>query len=170
MEHKWNINRTRHDTIVNGQRNRFSIAVRHGGRPRGGGGSPRCSPNPPVVATADRMGSHRCSPTPLLLLIRLLRLLLLRLLLLLLPLLLLRLLLLHGNVSQRLPRGQTQFKAFPTSTLDRDMVVKEFYGEKIVDKHCHKDEQVYWDKFSSIHNKWFKLSGLVPQAVENYAS
>ena len=33
------------------------------------------------------------------------------------------------------------------------MVVKEFYGEKIVDKHCHKDEQVYWDKFSSIHNK-----------------
>ena len=50
------------------------------------------------------------------------------------------------------------------------MVVKEFYGEKIVDKHCHKDEQVYWDKFSTIHNKWFKFSGLVPQAAENYAS
>ena len=78
------------------------------------------------------------------------------------------LLLLHGNVPQRLPRGQTQFKGFPTSTLDRDMVVKEFYGEKIVDKHCHKGEQVYWDKFSSIHNKWFKFSGLAPQTVENY--
>ena len=50
------------------------------------------------------------------------------------------------------------------------MAVKEFYGEKIVDKHCHKDEQVYWDKFSSIHNTWFKFSGLVPQAVGNYAS
>ena len=48
------------------------------------------------------------------------------------------------------------------------MVVKEFYGEKIVDKHCHKDEQVYWDKFSSIHNNLFKFSGLVPQTVENY--
>ena len=48
------------------------------------------------------------------------------------------------------------------------MAVKEFYGEKIVDKHYHKGEQVYWDKFSSIHNKWFKCSGLVPQTVENY--
>ena len=43
------------------------------------------------------------------------------------------------------------------------MTVKEFDGEKIVDKHYHKGEQVYWDKFSSIHNKWFKFSGLVPQ-------
>ena len=48
------------------------------------------------------------------------------------------------------------------------MAVKGFYGEKIVDKHYHKGEQVYWDKFSSIHNKWFKFSGLVPQTVENY--
>ena len=91
----------------------------------------------------------------------LLLLLLLRLLRLLLPLL-------HDNVPQRLPRVQTQFKGFPTSTLDRDMVVKEFYGEKVVDKHCHKGEQVYWDKFSSIHNKWLKCSGLVPHTVENY--
>ena len=35
-----------------------------------------------------------------------------------------------GNVPQRLPRDQTRFKGFPTSTLDRDMVVKEFYGEQ----------------------------------------
>ena len=48
------------------------------------------------------------------------------------------------------------------------MAVKEFYGEKIVDKHYHKGEQVYWDKFSSIHNKWFKCSGLVPQAAGDH--
>ena len=32
-----------------------------------------------------------------------------------------------------------------------DMAVKEFDDEKIVDKHYHKDEHVYWGKFSNIH-------------------
>ena len=48
------------------------------------------------------------------------------------------------------------------------MAVKEFYGEKIVDKHYHKGEQVYWDKFISIHNKWFKFSGLVPHTAGDF--
>ena len=47
-----------------------------------------------------------------------------------------------GNVPWRLPRGQSHFKGFPTSTLYEDRTVRMFDGEKVVDTIYHKGEEV----------------------------
>ena len=47
-----------------------------------------------------------------------------------------------GDTPRRLPKGQSPFKGFPTSILDREKVVKEFDGDQVVDTFYHKGEQV----------------------------